>query len=253
MPSLEGAYEWLGRAQEHLNDLKALSVPLVKTRRDALLASANFTPEPAVGFGYSRAPSIAPNRISILVGEAIQAMRRALDYLVYELAFLDTGSEQDGTQFPIEDSPNMFWARLERKKRGPPAYLYGVKREHAAAIERTQPYKEVEWTIDLRSISNPDKHRHLAMLGHEDRTTMEHLPRPAGTENPTYREIIPTEGGFTVLWTIDDSVDVKLHVTVYIAFEDRTGVVETLDKIKLEVTHILDQFSPCFSGKCRHR
>jgi hypothetical protein len=179
-------------------------------------------------------------------------MRRSLDYLIYELAFLDTGSEKNGTQFPIDDSPNVFWARTKRSKGGPAPYLKDLKRGHTAAIERSQPYKGVDWSEDLRAISNPDKHRHLTVAGGEERTTAEHIPRPDGSEDPAYQEVIPTEDGFTVLWTISDRMDVKLHVTIYVAFEDKLGVMETLQQIKAEVADLLHQFDPCFSGKCHH-
>jgi hypothetical protein len=248
MPSLEGADAWLDRAKEHLHNLKILIEPLIKAESQAIAATANFQ-NAGQSFGFNLPRTPAPNRVSVLAGESIQALRRALDYLVYELALLDSGKEQDGTQFPIDDAQDVFWSRLERKNRGRSAYLIGVKRVHAAAIERYQPYFGCDWTEDLRSISNPDKHRHLSFAHHDVRSQ---ATRVDSVDDSTHQTVILTDDGFTVLWTVGDKVHMKLEQKVDIAFEDRLGVVETLDEIESKVTDVLNEFRPCFDGKCHH-
>ena len=127
-------------------------------------------PEQPPRFRIPRHGPRAPHEVSILVGEAIQAMRRALDYLVYEIAFLDSGIEQDDTQFPVDQSPRRFWARRERNSRGlddHSCYLVGVSNEHAGALQRDQPYSGASWTERLARLSNPDKHRHLTVTQHQ--------------------------------------------------------------------------------------
>jgi len=47
-------------------------------------------------------------KVPILAGEVIQSLRSALDYLIYDLAILDSGKPQDGTQFPAEGDPESF-------------------------------------------------------------------------------------------------------------------------------------------------
>lgn len=191
-PSLEGAQHWLDRAEEHLHDLDVLVAIMFEIEREAVLVTAHVGPdrEDGVGeFGYNAAQKITPPlRISVLLGETIQALRRALDYLVYEIAFLDSGTVQDDTQFPMDHSQKRFWARLNRNRRGQgdhSCYLIGVLPKHATVIERYQPYQGVEWTTSLARLANPDKHRRL--------TAVRHMSKSAPTYgSPTDRDIAKT-------------------------------------------------------------
>ena len=98
-------------------------------------------------------------RFGVLIGEIFYNLRCASDYLVFELAKLDSGMEQNGTQFPIVDTKKDFEGRVK----GP--WLRGIKTAHVAEIERLQPYNGCTWTKRLRECSNPDKHRHLVPAG----------------------------------------------------------------------------------------
>src|SRR5215831_11863276 len=103
-PSLEGAYARIRRAGGHIDELKKREPTVSGTQSD-------WTPE-AWGSLTMRDEDVPDPIISVLIGEAVYNLRAALDYLVYELAFLDTGSIKDGTQFPIDYSPLRF---LDRK------------------------------------------------------------------------------------------------------------------------------------------
>jgi hypothetical protein len=59
--------------------------------------------------------------VPIRVGEVCYNFRSALDYLIFELAKLDSGVEQGGTQFPIMDSPKDFTAAAMHPGDGPAA------------------------------------------------------------------------------------------------------------------------------------
>jgi hypothetical protein len=93
-------------------------------------------------------------------------LRAALDYLIYELALLDSKMEQEGTQFPI------FTCKLGVSPKGKkygfdikaPQFLRGLTLDHIAAIERLQPYNGGDWLETLHQISNPDKHRRLTTI-----------------------------------------------------------------------------------------
>jgi hypothetical protein len=256
-PSLDGAEAWLTRAEEHLNDLKALSELLLNEEIDALIASIHFDdphgPELSVSmlptFGYKGAHATMSVRASILVGEIIQALRRALDYLTYELAWLDSGSPQDDTQFPIDKRPKTFWARCQRKRPGDHScFLIGIDKKHATAIESLQPYKGVNWTALLRTISNPDKHRHLTIGRHRTSSNVASI----GPDDGVDREITRTTDGFSVIWHPADDMYMKIRVTVYIAFEDRTRVIETLEELESKIADVLEEFRPCFGSQCHH-
>jgi len=150
---LDGAYLRVTRAQEHFTDLdKVLAIYAAENLKQVGTFDVDpqtFQPD-IKDFHILEVPGIA----SVLTGELIYNLRAALDYLVFELARRDAGTEQDGTQFLIEDSPAGFARRSK-------TYLRGVSDPHRTAIEDFQPYKGVHWTRRLRELSNPDKHRKL--------------------------------------------------------------------------------------------
>lgn len=114
--------------------------------------------------------------IPILVGEIAYNVRSALDSLVYDLAVLGkkaaTASSRKkwkdpiGTQFPIEDNPQVFDARVTGTLNGKSVakYLDWVPKGAVDAIRALQPFAGCEWTAILREISNQDKHRFLSEL-----------------------------------------------------------------------------------------
>jgi hypothetical protein len=81
--------------------------------------------------------------VSIIVGEAVYNLRAALDYLVYELAALDSKSIQENTQFPICHTERKF---DDARKR----HLARVSSQHVLAIEEYQPYRNCQWARTLR-------------------------------------------------------------------------------------------------------
>ena len=104
---LDGAFERVTRAGEHLADLKRQIDELRETHEHRILDQLN--PEdfsnipPFGGTGALPLPRSLPRfvvggplpvpfRLGILVGECIYNLRAALDYLVYELARQDSGS-----------------------------------------------------------------------------------------------------------------------------------------------------------------
>ena len=220
---LDGAYERVARAREHLTDLNQrvdafreaksddTTIKREKTRLtlpdgreiDAVLSTVRFPigPTPAI--------------ISILVGETIYNLRAALDYLIYELARFDAKKIIDGTQFPIDACEKDFQAR----KRG---FLKGVSDEHVAAIKRLQPFDGCDWTKVLRDLSNPDKHRHLTI-----------------TSSPV---VISPAAGSTEAIIAGETVDAKDDVSVHVVLADGTLIVETLEQLASEVTAALDVF-----------
>jgi len=235
IPLLQGALERVNRASKHFLDLK-VEIEVIKQKQDDAV-TWQFDPDHSDKFivGISHHVAI-PMVLGILVGEIVYNLRAALDYLVFDLARLDTGQSQEGTQFPIEDTKKGFtW----RQKRG---WLKGLNTAHVTAIETLQPYNGCDWTRSLRDISNPDKHRHIigfygdmALTAHAatpDRLTdLEDMP---GTISSARHPITGQE------------VHVKLHLAMEVQFSDGTPVVETLEIIKLKVAETLEAFKPEF-------
>lgn len=110
-----------------------------------------------------------PVRLSLMLGDAIQNLRSALDYLVGDLARHNAGGHlmpkiESDLMFPITTSPGAFKHAVRRQAR-----LGCVAARPAALIQRLQPYRHGQdptahplWV--LHQLSNIDKHRHLALL-----------------------------------------------------------------------------------------
>lgn len=228
---LDGAFERVRRADEHLTDLKQRIGKALKAQEDSI--GIHFDPNPPYTFKLTQPTSTNVHMIiGILIGEICYNLRSALDYLVFELSKLDSGQFQDGTQFPIEDAEKSFSHRIKR------GWLKGINSAHIAAIERLQPYNGCNWTKILRDISNPDKHRqfvHIWGNGRADGYTradgrfdsihapIRRAPHPAGGE-----------------------MDVKIHFSSTIEFANNEPILETLDVIKLKVSETLEVFKPEF-------
>lgn len=241
MADLRGAYARLRRAQVHLADFKRRAERYNRSHLNHLIYDFHQeTQRAGVQWGKGRAPSVG---MSMIVGETIYNLRAALDYLVYEMAELDSGSEQDGTQFPIESSKKGFKGRRK-------SYLNGVDAKHVTALRALQPCEGCNWTGVLRDISNPDKHRKLT----DSRGTavidvkLAYIP-PGGQPPPQPWKVFPAQGRLRgEVWDVYVHADATLHVE----FADGTPVAPTLDLLQGEVAATLNAFTPCFEGRCAH-
>src|SRR5260370_25777982 len=153
---LDPAFARIKRADDHLRAL----AENVDKRSQAQISAFGLRPNPALphSIALDTGPGVAlpvDYIFGILVGEICYNLRAALDYLVYELAILDSGSVQR-TQFPIDTSPSTFNARTRAR-----GFLEGISPAHVAELEKLQPYMNCPWTRKLQDISNPDKHRTL--------------------------------------------------------------------------------------------
>jgi hypothetical protein len=108
---LDGSFEREWWAGEHLRDLE-LEISRV-FERQANAVPFDLDPKAPHGAINIRLPpeTFFGMRIGILVGEICYNLRSALDYLIFELAKLDSGVEQRGTQFPIMDAKQDFDGR----------------------------------------------------------------------------------------------------------------------------------------------
>jgi hypothetical protein len=229
---LDCAVERVYRADERLRDLRDMHAA-IKREHNKLVISEFQTKgwENIHSDGIEVNMSI-PIGFGICMGEICYNLRTALEYLVFELAKLDSGVRQKGTQFPIEDTREGFERRLTGK------WLKGISSRHIAAIERLQPYKGCKWSAALRDLSNRDKHRELPTLISTGEVEIfgilnHSVPKPSDI----FRAKHPVTG---------EEMDVKLDIDTIISFDDGTPIVETLDKIKLGVANTLKAFQPEF-------
>lgn len=124
------------------------------------------TNESGEGFTIQFSDLTAPHanllpKASAIVGDAVNNLRSALDYLVYELAMHNEGKEIHNTQFVITGNIREF----ERQKK---TRLKGLTERQVEMIRNVQPFRGVKWTELLIDISNPDKHRHLVVVDDDE-------------------------------------------------------------------------------------
>jgi hypothetical protein len=260
----------LDRAGEHLKTLKAEIADFQQADSHSIDAQT----DPQTGAYLLRVqPNAVSSKISAIVGDVLCNFRPTLDYLVYALAYLDSGSPQEGTQFPICDSADYF----KRKRKG---WLKGLSPDHIAAIEDLQPYDgrdELQWLRTLRDLSNPDKHKHLSVVASAVEGVFEVLDTP--------KRILKSErtkgGGFKVdirdwadLETIAERIEqrgkpkaeadgvrvslpkghvlegadvhVQVGLTLQIAFDNGLPVRETLEEFGSNIEALLQTFEPEF-------
>jgi hypothetical protein len=238
---LDEAYFRLDWAKKRLAELKAVHETYIAEEADIISESVkangriNEQGNPEIRFPQ---PRLIPVSFPILVGEVAYNLRASLDYLIYKLAILDSGSEQQGTQFPVTGAPENFRGRNRNR------YLRGVNDTHAEAIERLQPYNGVDWTKKLVSVSNPDKHRHLIVS--RTRNAM----RVRYGNNPNPPEDYAAEDSLCILMTLTNdngrAMYIEFEMVLFIAFDDGRHVINTLEEIETGVRNTLADFKPEF-------
>ncbi|WP_397535874.1 hypothetical protein [Roseateles sp.] len=227
MPSLDDAYTRLERADEHLSQVRALALQICNAQAEAtkVRQEPGQTIQPGeIGqiFEVESASTPIVGRLAILVGDSVNNLRSCLDYLVGELAELDSGSRKPRTQFPVETSPAAF--RGQRKR-----FLNGVGDTHAAYIETLQPYNGTVWTAKLSSMSNWDKHNKLVLVAHDylvSASVTQGEPSPSG------------EVAIQLQFAIQPSLRIQL--------ENGLQLLDSLQEIRDGVASTLDHFSSAF-------
>jgi hypothetical protein len=162
-----------------------------------------------------------PARLSLMLGDAIQNFRSALDYLVGDLARKNSNGVLDDKierklQFPITTSRDNFRSEAGRsgKRKG---RLSLVPLTAAAHIQRVQPYLRGEEALGvslriLQELSNVDKHRRLPLL----LSVVESIDFSEAVLGPARDRGIglpgPFEGKAVLVWCVpaDSQMDVDL-------------------------------------------
>ncbi len=175
MGSFPSARLKLGRASEHIEAVEDAVECWLGT--DAYAISREVDPKTGNTVRRAQIQSLPPTRISILVGDAVQNLRSALDHSVYALAESHvkplTPSTEEALMFPIIGNQNskgqpasgavLFTEAVKRGR------LNGVGDDALRFIEEEQPYHwgtpgyQLHWLWTLHELSRIDKHRRLAL------------------------------------------------------------------------------------------
>jgi hypothetical protein len=161
VPSLDGVFAKIGRANHHLAELEnSLSVALDPNRYhfDRELENGEYV------YHVYGVPNVDPTW-SLIVGDCLHNLRSALDYLAWQLVLLDNGDPNEETQFPIRETPFNKAGEIQPTQLKP-----AIRRpEILSALEEAQPYYEnggpqesLLWA--LSRLNNIDKHRLLLVV-----------------------------------------------------------------------------------------
>lgn len=224
----------ISRAFEHANQMVAVldehtsGSGTIWIRVDAAEFKAKRGLDVEVDWSEWRDPSSGP--LSLLASEALFNVRTALDYLVYEIAWLDSGTPQTRTQFPIVDDAHDWSDQATRR-------LRGVSNEHRNVIRDCQPFAGCEWTRSLRELSNADKHRLLVsavpQLSYEF-----HLPTLPFEQDP------------------DDSSKLRApaqNPTVDVVLPSNEPAIDSLRAIAVEAAKVIERFQGDFGEQFKLR
>jgi hypothetical protein len=102
-----------------------------------------------------------PLRIPIIIGDCLQNMRSALDYLVWELVKVNGRKPNRNNMFPICLTEEAFHKAIDGGR------LRGIHRDANTLIKQLQPYHTEEASRKrhvlsvLDALSNINKHRHV--------------------------------------------------------------------------------------------
>ena len=230
MPSLSDAYARLERADEHLREVHALAQQICTAQSEATrvhVSPVNTIMPGEIGqiFFVESANTPIAGRLSVLVGDTVNSLRSCLDYLVGELAELDSGSRRTRTQFPVEQSPDAFRGRRQ-------TFLSGISDAHVSHIESLQPYNGTSWTAKLARMSNWDKHNKLVLVTHDYL-----IGGTMTTEETSDSGEMPIQ------------FQLSLQPSLIIQLEDGLQLINTLDEIRIGVTSTIEHFSQEFGAQ----
>jgi hypothetical protein len=144
------------RAKKHVLDLETVFEGFLKTKPNAFAFKTDENTGDRTYYVTRVAP--IPIEFSLLVGDALNNIRTALDHLTYQLVIIGGGSNEirSKANFPIGNSLSDYIAR--RTKMVP-----GLREDAVKAIDALQPYMggTGEYFCHLARLNNFDKHRLL--------------------------------------------------------------------------------------------
>ena len=229
MPPLDDAYIRAGRGNEHLVELKVLSDAVCSAQAKATIVEGEHNRiikpgEFAKVVEVETAKTPIPDKVRVLIGDAANSFRSSLNYLVNQLAILNSGVGKRRNQFVIEDTPDKF-------RKSSRTGLEGLSAAHIAAIEGLQPYNGTKWTGTLARLSNMDKHDNLVLVAHD---YLFQIIVDEATVDPTNTDSVVRK------------VKMRIQPVLRIQLGDGMPVVETLEAIESQVSHTLDAFKSEF-------
>lgn len=133
---------------------KRLPTTPLTVRARFVLEPGAVAPSTAIDWsGISLPVEIAPE-LSPLASEVVHHLRTALEYLVFNMVWADTGVRPtDWVKVPCYKTKDV-WHEKQRTKP-----LSQMSADSRAALEQVQPFRGTAWLAQLTEMSNSDKHQ----------------------------------------------------------------------------------------------
>jgi hypothetical protein len=252
-PSLQRVTDKIVWTQQHRQTLDAILKGYFQTN-PAKIVREQDSGSNDVFVTVSRTAPI-PTGISYAIGDCLQNLRSALDYLVRELVLAANNVPTDHEIFPICDTPKGFKNALRRGQ------LDGVDPDAVTLIELMQPYNRREnWEKSalwiLNELANTNKHRRLLVTEmRSDHVKLDAFV--AGLADRTMSLKIPMFGSDAKLGPFPakipaDQVQMQRQILICITFNERPvegyEVTETLNVLTQHlINDVIPVFQPFFS------
>jgi hypothetical protein len=161
MASLDSVLQKIFRATVHMKELETELDGYFQTNPGKAMREPN-TPDNVAVFTFQPKGPI-PSRFGLIVGDALQNFRSALDYLVWELVLAENNQPGEHNMFPICSTADAFKNAVAKRKR-----LLGIHPDAITEIERLQPYHlgqdwEKSILAVLDALVNVNKHRRVLL------------------------------------------------------------------------------------------
>lgn len=159
MPLPDSVTARLDHAKLHLDLLYAECNGYIRSNPGEMVPNPDSEPNNPTFVYRQREP--VPPRISLLVGDCLQNLRSAFDYLIWELVLAAGNEPTKRNMFPV----CLSCESLEDAKRG--KRLQGIVDRSEALIDELQPCAYVQpaqhWLAILDDLCNINKHRRLLL------------------------------------------------------------------------------------------
>jgi hypothetical protein len=144
----------LKRAKKHISDLEGAIRSFHDSRPYSISHKDNL--ETGERTYYVHFVQDIPEDFSLMIGDAIQNLRSALDHLATRLVDIGIDPRVKNSYYPIFESADTYEA-------GKMGKIKGARPEAIKAIDNTQPYPRGNgWHLwDINTMNNRDKHRLL--------------------------------------------------------------------------------------------
>lgn len=204
-PSLRGAKVRLMRAVARHMELQALEhegqtdPQPIRLTADRAAWEAGEPLRPTID--WSQARPVDLTHAKLLTSEIVQHLRAALDYLAYNLVWLDSGPPDRGRERSIHFPVVRNEARWKAEANG---RLPGVTREHLAILREYQPFAACTWTARLANLAMIDRHRFVLDVFREYSGTFSNTAETVSVDPDNSTQVVVDVGNLDFRFMLPD-------------------------------------------------